>query len=144
MVAKQTAIGGLHSDEELEAEVEAGYVWREQLWSAMRQFVAGYIANGLKGYDAVAHELNARWERKGRGVTSGVLRAALLDNERNNFRLEWVDWFAARDRDIADLLGRRVKPMKTAEQMLDDVIAEMRDEMSHKRVEAVLRKARTR
>ena len=141
MNSAQLKIDGI--DDEA-AEIEAGYLWREQLWSAMRQFVAGFIANGQRGYDACAAALDRRWGPKGRSVSASQLRAALMDSERNNFRAEWLDWFAARDKDVADLLAHRVKPIKTAEQLFDDLVAELRDEMSHKRVEAVLRKARTR
>jgi hypothetical protein len=143
-VPRQVSIGGLEDPDDDLAEIEAGYVWREQLWSAMRAFVSGYIANGQKGYDAAAAALDKRWGSKGRPVSASVLRAVLHDVERNNFRAEWLDWFAARDRDIADLLARRVKPVKTAEERLADLEAELREELSHKRAEAVLRRARGR
>lgn len=143
--SKQVELGGLESPEEEQAEIEAGYIWREQLWSAMRTFVASYMSAGLKGYDAVASELDKRWgtDRHGRGVSASQLRAALNDAERNYFRLEWADWFAARSPEIADLLARRVKPTKTPEQMLRDLEAELREELP-KRADAVIRRARTR
>jgi hypothetical protein len=145
-ILKQVELGGLEDEREEQAEIEAGYLWREQLWSAMRQFVAGYIdaRTGAKGYDGVAAALDRRWGPKGRPVSASALRSALHDVERNNFRAEWLDWFAARDADIADLLARRVKPAKTAEERLADLEAELREELSHKRAEAVLRKARAR
>lgn len=142
--SNQIALGGMLSDAEEQAEIEAGYIWREQLWSAMRQFVAGYLSGGLKGYDACAAELDRRWGPKGRPVSASALRSALHDVERNNFRAEWLDWFAARSEDVANLLARRVKPIKTAEERLADLEAEVREELSHKRAEAVLRKARAR
>ena len=143
-LAKQTIIGGLDSEAEMQAEVEAGYLWREALWSAMRTFAANYVStSGLKGYDAVAAELDARWGVKGRPVSASVLRSCLHDVERNNFRLEWADWFAARDTDIANLLARRVKPTKTPEQELDDLRAELR-ETYPKHAEQVMRRARAR
>jgi hypothetical protein len=110
----------------------------------MRQFVAGYMAGGLKGYDAVAAALDKRWGPKGRPVSASALRSALHDVERNNFRLEWVDWFAARDPDIANLVARRVKPAKSAEERLADYEAEIREHLSHKQAEALLRRARAR
>ena len=141
---KQIAIGGLEDPAEEEAEIEAGYIWREELWSALRTFAAGYVAHGQKGYDACAAALDRRWGPKGRPVSASILRAALMDAERNNFRAEWLDWFAARDRDIADLMARRVKPAKTDAERLADLEAELREELSHKRVEQVLRRARAR
>lgn len=147
VAAKQIAMIGLEDPAEEEAEIEAGFVWREQLWSAMRRFCETYKAeerSGIKRYDAVAAELDRRWGRKGRPVSASVLKAALYDAERNNFRLEWVDWFARRDEDIARLIAQQVKPEKTPEQELEDLKAELREELSHKRAEQVLRRARAR
>lgn len=141
--AKQIAIGGLEDPADELAEIEAGYLWREQLWSAMRQFVAGYMSGGLRGYDAAAAELDRRWGPKGRPVSASALRSALNDVERNNFRLEWGDWFAARSPEIADLMARRVKPIKTDAELLRDLEAELRAEMP-RRADAVIRKARAR
>ncbi len=142
--AKQVELGGIQTESEELAEIEAGYRWRESLWSAMRQFVAGYLSGGLKGYDAVAAELDRRWGPKGRPVSSSVLNAALKDSERNNFRAEWLDWFAARDSDIADILARRTKPAKTDAQYAADLESEIREELSHKRAETVIRRAKAR
>jgi hypothetical protein len=138
--AKQIAIGGLDDDT---AEIEAGYVWREALWSAMRSFVASYMAGGLRGYDAAAAELDKRWGAKGRPVSASALRSALHDAERNNFRAEWLDWFACRSADIAELMARRVKPIKTPEERLADLEAEIR-ETYPKHADGVIRKARAR
>lgn len=141
--ARQIAIGGLEDAAEEQREIEAGYLWREQLWSAMRQFVDSYLANGQRGYDAAAAALDKRWGEKGRPVSASALRAALHDHERNNFRAEWLDWFAARSPEIADLMARRVKPVKTAEERLADLEAEIR-ETYPKHANGVIQKARTR
>jgi hypothetical protein len=142
--SKQITIGGLEDPADEDAEIEAGYLWREQLWSALRTFVSGYIANGQKGYDACAAALDKRWGSRGRSVSASTLRAALADSERNYFRAEWLDWFAVRDADVANLLAHRVKPIKTPEERIADLEAELREELSHKRAEAVLRRARSR
>lgn len=144
VLPKQTEIGGLQTDDEEQAEIEAGRLWREQLWSALRSFAQSYMANGLKGYDACAAALDKRWGELGRPVSASTLRAALNDSERNYFRAEWLDWFAARSQDVAELMARRVKPIKTPEERLADLEAELREELSHKRAEAVLRRARGR
>jgi hypothetical protein len=140
---RQIAFGGLEDPAEEEAEIEAGYLWRESLWSAMRSFVATFTAHGLRGYDACAAALDRRWGPKGRGVSASALRSALHDAERNNLRAEWLDWFAARSPEIADLMARRVKPIKTAEERLTDLEAEIREELP-KRADALIRRARTR
>ena len=140
---KQIAIGGLEDAAEEEAEIEAGFLWREQLWSAMRQFCASYLAGGLKGYDAVAAALDKRWGRKGRPVSASQLNAALKDSERNNFRAEWLDWFAARDSDIANLIARRVKPAKSWEQYAHDLESEVRESFP-KHANSVIQRAKAR
>ncbi len=146
-LSKQVAMGGLENPADELAEIEAGYVWREQLNSTIRMFVAGYIdTNGLKGYDACAFALTRRWgtDEHGRPVSPAQLRASLSSStERNYFRLEWADWFACRSGDIADLLARRVKPAKTDRELYDDLVSEVREELP-RRAESIVRKARTR
>lgn len=145
---KQVEIGGLDSERDETLSAEAGYVWRAELWSALRSFVESYIdaENGLKKYDGCAYRLNKRWEPlpHGRPVTAGALKQALTDSERNNFRLEWAYWFAEQNEDIAKLLGCQVKPAKTTEQLFDDFLAELGEELAHKRIQAALRRARVR
>lgn len=140
----QLAIGGLQTDQDEDLEIEAGYVWREQLYSAIRTFVLGYTANGQRGYDACAAALDKRWSPKGRPVAASLLRSSLNDTERNNFRAEWLDWFAARCPDVAALMGRRVKPAKTDAERVADLEAELREELSHRSAERVIRRARAR
>ena len=142
----QLSLGDLQTAQEEEAEIEAGYLWRAALWSAMRKFATNYIGpSGLKGTDAVAVELDKRWggDGIGRPVSGAILGACLRDSERNHFRLEWVDFFAARSPEIADLLARRVKPAKTDAEYIRDLETEVRSEMP-KRADAILRNARTR
>lgn len=121
------------------AEIEAGYVWREALYAACRA-----VVREVGGYEQAANALDRRWGPKGRPVSATLLRSALNDVERNNARIEWLDWFAARSKDVAELMGRRIKPAKTAEERLADLEAELREELSHKAAERVLRKARAR
>lgn len=141
--AKQLALGTLQTDAEEMAEINAGYTWREALFGAMRMFVESYMEGGLRGYDAAAAALDRRWGPKGRPVSASALRSALHDVERNNFRLEWGDWFAARSPEIAELMGRRVKPTKTPEQMIADLEAEIR-ESNPKHADQMIRRARVR
>lgn len=141
---KQVEIGGLSTEHDRKLETEATYVWREQLWSAMRSFVESYIDGGLKKHDAVAYRLNQIWEPKGRPVTAGALKNALEDVNRNNFRLEWAYWFASQDEDIAKLLGCKVKPKKTAEDRLADWEAVIRARYSHKEAEKIIREVMSR
>lgn len=144
--ARQVEIGGLATPTEQSNEVEAAREWRGALWPAIRSFVEGYIdaENGLKKYDGCAYRLNAIWEDFGRPVTSGALKQALLDAERNNFRLEWVFWFASQDADIAKILAQHVKPEKTAEQLLSDLLIELLEDLSPKRIQAALKRAKAR
>jgi hypothetical protein len=143
---RQTAIGGLDSEQDRVNEAGATYVWREQIWAAMTSFVESYIdaENGLKKHDGVAFRLNQIWEEKGRPVTGGALKNALKDENRNNFRLEWSFWFASQDEEIARLLGCKTKPNKTAEQLNADWEAVIRETFSHREAEKLIRKVKAR
>lgn len=145
-LTNQIAIGGLETEEEEAAEIEAGRLWRDALYLAIKTFISGYIANGTKGYVACAAALNARWgsPEHGRQVTAALLGATLKDSERNYFRAEWLDWFACRCPEVAAIMARRVRPVKTAEDRFNDLEAEMREVVSHKTAEQVLRRARAR
>lgn len=138
----QPSLGDFQTTAEEAAETKAAHLWRAQLWTAMRTFAAAYIGpDGTKGVAACADALNRQWKEDGRPVTEASLGAALRDSERNHFRLEWVDWFANRSPEIADLLARRVKPTKTTEQLLEDLMEVVRKE-NPRRAEALFREAR--
>lgn len=136
--ASQMKLLGIDPDEE-QAEIDAENLWREELFAACRQAV-----KMLGGYEVVAQALDRRWGPKGRPVSASLLRAALNDAERNYFRGEWFAFFKAKDADVARLLASGSKPKKTAEELLSDLEAELREELSHKRVEQIVRRARAR
>lgn len=77
-------------------------------------------------------------------MSASLLRAGLNDAERNYFRAEWLAFFKSKSEDVAKIMAAGVKPTKTPEELLRDLEAEMREELSHKRAEQVLRKARAR
>lgn len=144
--AKQAAFGGLETEKEIEERLKSHRVWREELWGALRVFITGYSVGaglGQKGYEAVATELDRIWGPLGRPVSASQLRAALQDSERNNFRLEWIDWFTLVDPDIAAINAHRVRGPKTDKEELEDLRAEIR-ETYPKHGEQVIRKARAR
>lgn len=77
-------------------------------------------------YDVVAAALDAIWgsDKRGRPVSSSVLRAALNDARGNYFRLEWALWFARESEEVADLLleiAGRGRPTKKPEDELADL-----------------------
>lgn len=127
----------IDSDEDL--EIEADYIWREALYSAARA-----VVREIGGYEVVANALDKRWGPKGRPVSATLLRSSLNDVERNNARVEWFAYLGRRSPDVAVLMARQIKPVKTAEERLADLEAEIRDELSHKSAERVLRRARAR
>jgi len=144
-VAKQVSIGGLDTDKAEAQATEAARNWRGQLWSAMRSFVETYVdANGLKKYDGCAFRLNEQWEEMGRPVTPGALKQALLDAERNNFRAEWLFWFASECEEVAELMARKAKPPKTDAQYAKDLEDGIRANLAHKLAEKVIREARAK
>lgn len=139
---KQVEIGGLDSRNDEDESIKAGRLWRGELWLALLSFAESYVdaETGLKKYDGCAYRLNKRWEDEGRPVTGGALKNAIKDDNRNNFRLEWAFWFAEQSAEIAELLARKVKPKKTAEQRLADSDDEIRATLSHKQAEAFFRR----
>lgn len=143
---RQVEMGGLVDESEELLAIEAEKRMRFELWSAIRTFVISYVdvGTGLKGYDGCAYRLNRRWEPEGRPVTPAALRSALHDAERNNFRAEWLFWFATECGEVADILARKAKPAKTDAERIADLEAEIREHLSHKQAEALLRKARAR
>jgi hypothetical protein len=140
-VLKQVSIGGLETETDRNAERKAARSWRFQLWEAMRSFVESYIdvENGLKQYDGCAFRLSEHWDELGRPVSAQALKNALLDLNRNNFRLEWAFWFAAQDQDIAKLLAMQVKPKRTADDINKAWEAKIRSRYSHKEAEKIIR-----
>lgn len=139
MVASaQTKLAGIDADEEA-AEIEAENLWREELFNACRQCV-----RDLGGYEPCAAALDRRWGPKGRPVSASLLRAGLNDAERNYFRGEWLAFFKGKSEDVAKILAAGVKPKKTPEELLRDLENELREELSHKSAERLLRKARAR
>lgn len=122
----QLAIGGLEDRAEEADELDAEALLREELWGALRA-----IARELT-YEVCAAELDKRWGPKGRPVSASLLRAALNDTERNNFRLEWVFWFAKKSELIAELvleIGGRGRARKKPENELRDLKELMRREL---------------
>ena len=136
--AKQMSLSGVDADEEA-AEIEAENLWREELFNACRQCV-----RDLGGYEPAAAALDRRWGSRGRPVSASLLRAALNDAERNYFRGEWLAFFKSKSEDVAKIMAAGVKPTKTPEEYARDLEAEVREELSHKRAEQVMRKARAR
>src|SRR5690606_3886420 len=98
----------------------------------------------LGGYEHAAAALDRRWGPKGRPVSASLLRAALNDSERNYFRAEWLAFFRRKSADVAKIMAAGIKPRKTPEELLSDLEAELREELSHKRVEQIIRRARAR
>ena len=138
VLAVENAAERAEREREEQLEIDAGLIWRTQLWAALRSYTM------MMSYELVANELDKRWAPQGRGVSASYLRACLADSERNNFRAEWLDYFGARSEDVAALLARRVKPEKTLQQRFDDLQAEVRDTLSHKQAEALFRRAAAR
>ncbi|HVY79868.1 MAG TPA: hypothetical protein VG994_02710 [Steroidobacteraceae bacterium] len=145
VAARQVEIGGLESAKEREIETTAARLWRAELYAAIKIFALSYIdaENGGRGYDACAARLDEQWgdPERGRGVTGAILKATLNDSERNYFRAEWLFWFATRSPEVADLMARKAKPKKTADERIADYQRVIRGEHSHKRAEAMIREA---
>ncbi len=137
MGAPQLSIVLPQTQAEREAEADRQSALRDEMMLACRA-----VARELT-YDVCARELDAVWGPKGRAVSASALRSALHDVERNNFRFEWILWFATQSEDVADLLAEisgRGKPKKKPEDELRDLKALIREELP-KRATALIRKA---
>lgn len=145
-VPKQASFGGMATESAVVKQTGGAHVWREELWAAIKSFVETYIdaENGLKKYDGCAYRLNQQWEEKGRPVTGGALKQALHDADRNNFRAEWLFWFACESEEVAEIMARKSKPAKTAEQYAKDLEDTIRSYLSHKQAERCIREARAK
>lgn len=118
--------------------IENERLLRSELWAALRA-----VARELS-FEVCARELDKRWGELGRPVSASVLRSALHDAERNNFRLEWLLWFATRNERVADLLleiGGASREAKKPEDELEDLKAELRREYP-RQAEAIIRKGK--
>jgi hypothetical protein len=138
-LAKQQLELVTETEQEREAYDDHVRSWRDDVVMACRA-----VAREL-GYDTCAAGLDRQWGPLGRPVSASALRSALHDAERNNFRFEWVRWFADRSEDVRELLAEAAgtgKPKKTAEEELRDLKAAMRAELG-KVGERLIRKAET-
>ncbi len=129
----------LATAEEREIEADRQVSLRDDVMAACRA-----VARELT-YDVCARELDFVWAPKGRPVAASALRSALHDVERNNFRFEWVLWFATQSEAVADLLNEiagKGKPKKKPEDELRDLKELMRKKLGTVAQE-LIRKAET-
>ena len=148
-VAKQQlAIAGLKTQAEADAEAaeeaarrERRGVFRHRVMAAIRDYAR------LRQLNLCAIELDKDDAvfGGGKGVSPAVLRSSLETAQGQYFRLDWFFWFLEECEEIRVLFKEEVcPPQKTPEQYIEDLISEFREELSHKRVEAAVRRARAR
>ena len=148
-VAKaQLPMEGLKTQAERDAEEaeaaarrEGRNVLRVRLMSAIKNFCRGQV-------ETVAGELDKDSETfaaGGKGVSASLLRACLTEAERNYFRLDWLFFLAEESKEVADVLAEIAgvgKPVQTQEQYIRDLEQGYFEELSSKRAEMAIRKAR--
>ncbi len=72
----------------------------------------------IRGFDAMATELDRTFSSEGRHVSTGLLHNTLADNERNYLRAEWIPVFLEYDDGdaiaqlCADVRGKILTPAK--------------------------------
>lgn len=93
----------------------------------------------------VAAALDEIWGPLGHTVSASTLSNALRDHERNYWRSEWDSWFADNSEEFreasADMCGRG-KTKLTDKEVVENFERLVRDELSPKRAEALIRKAK--
>lgn len=93
----------------------------------------------------VAAALDEIWGPLGHAVSASTLSNALRDHERNYWRSEWDSWFCDESEEfrevVAEMCGRG-KTKRTPQEQLEDMERLVRDALSPKSAEALIRKAK--
>lgn len=93
----------------------------------------------------VAAALDEIWGPLGHAVSASTLSNALRDHERNYWRSEWDSWFCDESDEfkevVAEMCGRG-KSKRTTQEQLEDMERLVRDVLSPKNAEALIRRAK--
>lgn len=111
----------------------------ERKLAAARRLVAE------RSVKVVAHELDQIWGPVGHPVSASTLSNALRDHERNYWRSEWDSWFADECDEFrevcAEMIGKGT-PKRTDKDINEEYERLVRDALSPKLAETLIRKAR--
>lgn len=93
----------------------------------------------------VADALDQIWGPAGHTVSASTLSNALRDHERNYWRSEWDSWFCEESEEfkevVAEMIGRG-KAKRTEKEQIEEFDRLIRDALSPKLAETLIRKAK--
>lgn len=125
-------------------ELELPEVYRHRLFLD-RKLAAARKVVAEQSIKIVADALDQIWGPIGHPVSASTLSNALRDHERSYWRSEWDSWFCDESEEfrevVAEMVGRG-KVKKSAEEIAEDYERLVRDALSPKNAEVLIRKAK--
>ena len=125
-------------------ELELPEVYRHRLFLD-RKLAAARKVVAEQSIKVVADALDQIWGPIGHPVSASTLSNALRDHERSYWRSEWDSWFCDESEEfrevVAEMVGRG-KVRKSAEEIAEDYERLVRDALSPKNAEVLIRKAK--
>ena len=125
-------------------ELELPEVYRHRLFLD-RKLAAARKVVAERSIKVVADALDQIWGPIGHPVSASTLSNALRDHERSYWRSEWDSWFCDESEEfrevVAEMIGRG-KVKKPPEEINEDYERLVRDALSPKNAEVLIRKAK--
>ena len=119
-------------------------VYRHRLFMD-RKLAAARKLCAERSVKVVADALDQIWGPLGHAVSASTLSNAMRDHERNYWRSEWDSWFCDESEEfrevVAEMIGRG-KAKRSPAEMIEDFERLVRDALSPKNADALIRKAR--
>jgi hypothetical protein len=125
-------------------EMELPDIYRHRLLMERKIHAARKLC-GERSVKVVAAALDEIWGPLGHTVSASTLSNALRDHERNYWRSEWDSWFCDECEEFAEVVAEMIgkgKAKKSPEEQIEDYERLVRDALSPKNAEALIRKAR--
>lgn len=131
------------ADVDPQLEMQLPEVYKHRLLMA-RKLEAARKLVAERTLKVVAEELDKIWGDLGHPVSASTVSNTLRDHERSYWRSEWDSWFCDNSdefREVCAEMAHCGKRRRTLEERHEALIDQMREELSHKKVTQMLRKA---
>lgn len=119
-------------------------VYRHRLFMD-RKLAAARRLCAERSVKVVADALDQIWGPLGHPVSASTLSNAMRDHERNYWRSEWDSWFCDESDEfkevVAEMIGKG-KAKRSEKEQLEEFDRLVRDALSPKNAEALIRKAK--
>lgn len=125
-------------------EIPLSDVYRHRLLMARKMDAARRLC-AERSVKVVAAALDEIWGPIGHQVSASTLSNALRDHERNYWRSEWDSWFCDQDdefREICAEMAGRAKPKRSEKDINEEYERLVRDVLSPRQAEQLIRKAK--